>query len=77
MNEDLLRGPAMAGGDIPKTIILGLFSYPKDNPDIHHNVNEQRVRPQERTEVLAFRLKAQRQRPAGLNQDFPQFRILS
>ena len=62
------RGVRMAHGDIAQPPVAGFPRGEKDNPHIHHDVDEQRIVGYKRPQVLAFFLEALGQSPAGLDQ---------
>src|SRR5262249_51896391 len=56
--------------DLMERLIAGLLGGPEDDADVHHDVDEQRVRPDEGGEVAAL-LPAQRERLSGLDRHLP------
>ncbi len=63
--------PAVLQGDVAKPGIVGRVGRPEDNADVHHDVDEQRIRSHEGSQVTAL-LPAQRQRSACFDQDVAQ-----
>src|SRR5213078_1629882 len=53
--------------DLPQGVVVGGIGGPKDDADVHHDVDEERLRTDERGQIAAF-LPAQGQSSACLNQ---------
>src|SRR5262245_8776678 len=61
--------------DLSHLLVPGFIRGPEDDADVHHDVDEQRLRADERREIAAL-LPAQGQRPAGFDQHLAQARIV-
>ena len=59
---------AVAHGDVAQPPVAGLARGVENDPDVHHDVDEQRILGDERAQVLALFLEPQGQRLAGLHQ---------
>src|SRR5204863_4170845 len=61
------RGEAVVEGYLTQGVVAGGVGGVEDQSDVHHDVDEQRLRPDERGQV-ATRPAAQGERAAGLDQ---------
>src|SRR5262245_37284764 len=59
----------MPHGDVTQHAVAGLASRIEDKSDVHHNVDEQRLVRDKRSEILALLLKPQGERLARLHQN--------
>src|SRR5439155_24625765 len=71
-----LCGSAMFQGDLPELLVAGRIGGPEDQTNVHHDVDEQRLRTDERRQVAAL-LPAEGQRAAGFDQHVTEARITS
>ena len=64
----------MLQGDLAQPVVAGGVGRVQDQADVHHHVDEQRLRANKRRQI-ATRLASQCQRAAGLDQRVPAARI--
>ncbi len=69
--RDRRRRPAVFEGDLAERIVARSIGGPEDDADVHHHVDEQRLRPDERCEIAAL-LPPQSQRPPCVDQHVAQ-----
>src|SRR5262245_4548874 len=73
-HEITLRRATMLDGDRPQRLVVGRVRRPQDDADVHHDVDEQRLRSDERREIAAH-LAAEGERAARIDQNVTQPRI--
>src|SRR5438132_4262380 len=66
-----LAGTAMLQSHITELLVAGLVRCPQDDADVHHDVDEQRLWPDERRQITPL-LAPQRQSPAGSDENIVQ-----
>ena len=74
-NEVTSGRQAVLGGDPQKVLVARCAGGFEDDPDVHHDVDEARVRRDERAEVAALLVEPQRHRPSGVDDRVPLGRI--
>ena len=75
-HQKAARGQAVAQRDVAQPAIARLARGIEDDPDVHHDVDEERILADERAQVLPVLLETQRLGFARLNQRILQLGIL-